>query len=541
VSVNRRDLGRDLRGALAAEFAGSSEIPLKYAQRVVERADASSQAAAFLQSSKPADFKSYSAHSDQIFGIMTQMLEEFEAELKRSQGDESKSAEDYAALAKAKNEQIARGKEKLDELEGDNAENMKALSDAKENLELTRKQRSADIEFLRNLKLTCNDLDAQWEKRSKTRSAETVAVAEAIGIITEDDNREMLAKSVTFTQIASSASTGVVRRQAADLLRQAAKAPAFDADDLLSAWHSRRASPSVGAAGGPRTQLSSLAVMVQLDSFTKVKEMMDKMVAELKKQQVEEVEFKAYCTKELNANEKTTYAKNEEREDLEAKIESLAATIKKLNEEIAENNKQIADTKVEIKKASQNREKENAEFQAVVADQRATQEILKKALNRLADFYKKGIESFAQKGQQTPPVQFNKYKNNAGASPVMGLIEQIIGDSKQLEQEETDGEFQAQADYESFVKDSNNLIAELSAAVVAKTKAIGAAKLETADAKSDHSSTVGELESLEQVKVDLHSECDFTLKNFDIRQKARLQEMDAIGAAKAILSGERAQ
>jgi chromosome segregation ATPase len=265
------------------------------------------------------------------------------------------------------------------------------------------------------------------------------------------------------------------------------------------------------------------------------------MIGELKKQQVEEVEFKAFCTKELNENEKATYVKNEEREDLEASIKALAARIEKLHEEIADAKAQIAETQTEIKKASQTRENENAEFQSVVADQRATQDILKKALQRLKDFYAKEDAALLQKSQQTPPVQFNKYKQNAGASPVMGLIEQVIGDSKQLEKESTEGEFKAQADYESFVKDSNNLIKELSEAVVAKTKAIGQAKLETADAKSDHSSAVGELESLEQVKVDLHSQCDFTLKNFDIRQKARLQEIDAIGSAKAILSGERAQ
>jgi hypothetical protein len=280
--------------------------------------------------------------------------------------------------------------------------------------------------------------------------------------------------------------------------------------------------------------------MVQLDSFTKVKEMMDKMVTELKKEQEEEVKFKAYCTKELNDNEKATYAKTEEKEDLEAAIESLAAHIKKLQEEIADNNKQIAETEVEIKKASQNREKENAEFQTTVADQRTTQEILKKALERLNLFYKKEA-ALLEKSHQTPPVQFNKYKNNAGASPVMGLIEQIIGDSATLEKEATAAEFKAQADYEQFVKDSNALIAELTEAVAAKTKAIGNAKLETADAESDHNSAVGELESLGQVEADLHAECDFVLKNFSIRQKARLQEIEAIGAAKAILSGERAQ
>jgi len=50
---------------------------------------------------------------------------------------------------------------------------------------------------------------------------------------------------------------------------------------------------------------------------------------------------------------------------------------------------------------------------------------------------------------------------------------------------------------------------------------------------------VGELESLAAYEADLHDECDFVLKNFEIRQKARLQEMEAIQAAKAILSGAK--
>merc|ERR1719238_271108 len=535
----KQGLGKALFNTLDKSFGASHDVPLKYAQRIVAQSSPG-VSSAFLQSTQPNTYKSYSAHSDQIFGIMTQMLEEFEAELKTIQGDEVRATGDYDAMAKSKAEQIRVGKEKLDQLEADNADNQKALSDAKEDLELTRKQRSADVEFLRNLKLTCNDLDHQWEERSKTRSEEIKAVAEALAICTEDDNMDMLFKTVTLLQLQTAQAMRALRSHAADALRQAAQAPAFDADDLLSAWHSRSSASAVGAAGGPRAQLSSLAVMVQLDSFTKVKEMMEKMVTELKKEQEEEVKFKAYCTKELNDNEKATYAKTEEKKDLEAKIESLSAHISDLQSEIADARTQMSDTEVAIKKASENREKENAEFQTTVADQRATQEILKKALERLQLFYKKEA-ALLEKSHQTPPVQFNKYKNNAGASPVMGLIEQIIGDSATLEQEATAAEFKAQADYETFVKDSNNLIAELSAAVTAKTQAIGGAKLETADAESDHTSAVGELESLAQVEAELHAQCDFVLKNFAIRQKARLQEIEAISAAKAILSGERAQ
>merc|ERR1719291_865704 len=147
---------------------------------------------------------------------------------------------------------------------------------------------------------------------------------------------------------------------------------------------------------------------VQLDSFTKVKEMIDKLVTELKEQQAEEVEFKAYCVKEFNENEKAVFAKTEEKEDLEANMDQLASLMKKLAEEIEEANKQIADTQLEMKKASESRENENAEFQTVVADQRATQAILEKALSRLEDFYVKGKGKAAALTQQTPPVHFNK-------------------------------------------------------------------------------------------------------------------------------------
>merc|ERR1719232_1947324 len=129
---------------------------------------------------------------------------------------------------------------------------------------------------------------------------------------------------------------------------------------------------------------------------------------------------------------------------------------------MAEEKAQVSSTTLEIKSASQTREDENVEFQTIVADQRATQAILTKALQKLKDFYEKGIGNVAllQRNAQEPPVKFNSYKTNAGASPVIGLIEQILEDSKALETETISGEAKAQADYERFVADSKALETE---------------------------------------------------------------------------------
>merc|ERR1719482_1579372 len=347
---------------------------------------------------------------------------------------------------------------------------------------------------------------------------------------------DLLRGSVTLLQVDSSAEMRVRRNRVVTSLRKAAQDPFFATQDLMDAWHSRTGQ-ILSAEGSPRTQLSTLAVSASLDSFTKIKQAMDKMVADLKEEQASEVKFKAHCDKEFDATDKEKFRKNEEADDLQIKIDQLAKLMTKLTEEIQAAKTQIADTEVAIKKASQVREAENAEFQTTVADQRATQAILAKALGKLKEFYKKAF--LLQKSKQEPPVKFNAFKTNAGASPVIGMIEQIIEDSKALEAEATAGETEAQAGYEKFVKDTNDLIQKLSDSIASKTKANAKANEDRAQANSDLDSTNGELESLALTEQDLHGECDWVLKNFAARQKARLDEMEAIGQAKAILSGEK--
>jgi len=149
----------------------SDALPLNFAEDMV--ANRANKAGSFLQKgSQPkfAAYKSYNARSDGIFGILSQMLEEFEADLSESQKAELKAREDFEALKAAKESQIAAGKEKLDEVEEENADNIKALSDAKEDLEMTRDQRASDVKFLANLKKTCQNLDSQWQALPRART-----------------------------------------------------------------------------------------------------------------------------------------------------------------------------------------------------------------------------------------------------------------------------------------------------------------------------------------------------------------------------------
>merc|ERR1719333_1766764 len=200
-----------------------------------------------------------------------------------------------------------------------------------------------------------------------------------------------------------------------------------------------------------------LAVQSRMDAFTDVKKNIQDMVDKLVKEKEDEIKKKAYCVEEIHQNEHDIQAKTVEKNDLEAKIGDLTDTIHQLNTEIEALKAEIAELQVQIKRAGENREKDNKEFQITIADQRATQKLLGAALDILKGFYDK--MALVQTGtkdasSQAPPPKFKSYEKNAKSGGVMGMMKTIIADSEAVESEAIRGEEYSQKLYEGFVKDS---------------------------------------------------------------------------------------
>merc|ERR1719465_105050 len=121
----------------------------------------------------------------------------------------------------------------------------------------------------------------------------------------------------------------------------------------------------------------------------------------------------------------------------------------------------------------------------------------------------------------------------------MSMILQIINDAKAAEGEAIRAESDAQRAYETFVKDTNGSTEEKNAEIIRKGEAKGKAEVEKTKTEEELESVVAELDGLSTESSDLHSQCDYVLKNFEIRQTARDQEIEALRQAKAILSGAK--
>merc|ERR1719335_1917631 len=119
------------------------------------------------------------------------------------------------------------------------------------------------------------------------------------------------------------------------------------------------------------------------------------------------------------------------------------------------------------------------------------------------------------------------------------MIQQIIADARVMEAEAIKAEEDAQKAYEGFVKEINRSVEEKSTGITNKEEDKAKAQGEKTAAEEEKSEIQLSLEQLANEGADLHKSCDFVLKNFDIRQEARDQEVEALKQAKAILSGAK--
>jgi len=465
---------------------------------------------------EPTFKQSYAPQSGEIFGILKQMKETFETNLAASQKEEMENQKAYEDLKAAKEEEIAAGTSLADTKTTTLAATDEKKAQDTEDLEDTQEGLAADTKFLANLKERCANMDSEYEERTKTRQLEIQAVSKALAFLSSDEAHDLFTRTFNFVQVRS-VSQGKRRAAIAQVLSQAAQ-----------------------KSQDPR--LSTLATRARLDAFTKVKKSIEDMVDKLIKEKEDEIKHKDFCIEEINNNERDTEMKERDRDDLVAKIDDLAMQIDSLAKAIEVLKAEVAEMQVQMKRAGEDREKANKDFQMTVADQRATQKLLTAALNILKGFYEKAalVQKKSEQQQvsgQAPPPGFKSYEKNAASGGVMGMMSGIINDAKAMEAEAIRGEESAQKTYEEFVMDTNMSIEEKVKDITGKTEAKAKAEGDKVEAETERDSVLGELEQLANENADLHKSCDFTLKNFELRQTARDEEIEALKQSIAMFSG----
>merc|ERR1719207_305998 len=117
------------------------------------------------------------------------------------------------------------------------------------------------------------------------------------------------------------------------------------------------------------------------------------------------------------------------------------------------------------------------------------------------------------------------------------MIQMIIDDAKAMEEDAIKAEEGAQIAYEVFTTETNDAITAATKESITSAETKAKTEAEKSETELARDGVVSEIEALIGENADLHKSCDYTLKNFDLRQAARQSEMEALKQALSILSG----
>merc|ERR1719252_322643 len=266
----------------------------------------------------------------------------------------------------------------------------------------------------------------------------------------------------------------------------------------------------------------------------------------------------------------------EQKEDEAEKKEGIATLkddIKALSDGIVALDKSVAE-------ATETRKAENAEYTTVKAQNNAAVQLLGVAENRLNKFYNPSVYKAPQRRELTeeeriyvqsggadprdaeeaaaaqtgiagtgvtvfeqggvapppPPATAEAYKKKDAGGPT-ALIQKLKNELKMEIQANEKDEKNAQEDYEELMAESAEKRAADSKTITEKESQKAGLEGELDSAKKEKKATATDLMALGEYVASLHGSCDFLLENFEVRKEARSGEIDAIGKAKAVLSG----
>merc|ERR1719446_1449568 len=285
---------------------------------------------------------------------------------------------------------------------------------------------------------------------------------------------------------------------------------------------------------------------------------------------------KEYCNKQFDFADDKKKGLEHSVSDLETAIAKADETLAGLKDDIKSLNEGIKALEKSVAEATEQRKEENEEYTALMASNSAAKELLEFAKNRLNKFYNPKLYKPPAKKQLTeeeqatlaaggtlapteapggiagtgiavvqtatapppPPEAFEAYsKKSEESNGIIAMMDLLI---KDLDKEMTEAEVtekDAQGDYETFMQDSATKRAEDSKTLTDKQGALANLETSLGDQKAEKASTEKTLSATMQYIQSLHAECDWLIKYFDMRKEARTTEIDALGNAKAVLSG----
>jgi chromosome segregation ATPase len=295
----------------------------------------------------------YSPQGGEIVGILKQMGESMSKSLGAASAAEKNAIETFDGLVAAKNKEQASLTSSIEKKTQRVGELAVRIVQMKNDLSDTQAALLEDQKFLADLDKNCAAKGDEYDERVKTRSEELQALAETIKILNDDDALEL------FKQTLPSAASSFLQVVGGTTARA-----------LSVVQEVRKTAPN------PQLDFIALALKGKNAGFEKVTKMIDAMIGTLKDEQVDDDNKKEYCATQFDSAEDKQKTLERSVSDAEAAIADAEEGIATVKEEIAALGAGIKALDKSVADATEQRQKEHAEFTALISSDSAAKELL---------------------------------------------------------------------------------------------------------------------------------------------------------------------
>lgn len=463
-------------------------------------------------------------------GILKQMGSEMEADVRTMIADEESSTAHFNSLIASKDKEVASMTKAIEVKTGQAGETSVAIAKLENDLEDTEEQLSTDSAFLAEVKASCEKKQMEWSVYQKTKKHEELCLTETITILNDDDAAGTFSKAMPESEEPSAVFLQV---SSATQQRQ----------QLSALKHKKR------RAVDRRSALIALALSGRKGGFKKVVQQINEMKILLATEQTDDDKKKEYCAGALDKTDDAKKSLSRSISDIEKSMSELKSGIESVQAEIESVSASIKEMDEQVEEQTKMRKAENSEFQMVLGNNNAVIQLLEMTKTRLNKFYNPDQEaqpaeaaaSFLQLSQRqprgAPKADLNYNKKKEESSSVMEMLTMLVQSVNTNNLQAKDEEKNAQADYEAFMEESAKKRAEDSKGLSDKEGAKAELDGELGKAKEEQKAQKAMLRETEQELANLHSECDWLLKEYDVRAEARASETEALGKAASVLHG----
>lgn len=401
----------------------------------------------------------------------------------------------------------------------------------------TSASKTADVTYLDALDTESHQKSKDFEARQTLRAAEIGALQQAIHIISSSDVADAAEKYSlpSLMELHSDKSRTAESAGGFMQLRSNSRQPTAQA---RAAAFLKKGAESLNSA-----LLLSLAIRVDEDPFSKVRQLVKELLDRLMQEATEEANHKMWCDTELSMNKLSRDMKSAEVDDLQFQVDEMSAKAATLGQDISDLSDAVADIDAGVAQATAIRQDERQKNAATAADAKVAQDAVAAAVALLRDFYAKasGATAFSQQtpSQDAPSVLGGTYQGMQAASTgVIGMLEVIQSDFSRLLAETESSDDEAQREFEKFMVESNQDKAVKQKEAHHKQTSKESLLRKLSEAKRDLEAVQGELTASLDYYEKLKPSCINVDSSYSERKARRAEELENLKQALRILNGE---